>query len=341
MPVSIARSTARQELEPAPAGRNLIEAVRVAYYMEASLSRIRDAAYVGGYYALWTAVFLLLRSFYGFAASEALAAFLVLGLILPALSLLVTRRVRPQPYVVLRPGSETAVLVAYPAVVAVVLVSGFGEVERITAEPLHSIVLLGLKLATFVVLPAAMLLPLSGYRIRELVPISLSWSALRPALRMLLAVLFMQTFLGRGLQDILAAHLPAGMVVVAVPLCFAWLLVEAGVVEEFFFRVLLQERLQVTLRSPWGGLVLAALLFGLVHAPGLYLRTAATRELLGPHPPLLLAVGYAIVVTSLAGLFLGVLWMRTKNFAVVVIVHAAADLLPNLVPWIKAFHLSQ
>ena len=54
-----------------------------------------------------------------------------------------------------------------------------------------------------------------------------------------------------------------------------------------------------------------------------------------------MAVGYSIVLTSLAGLFLGVLWMRTKNLAVVVIVHAATDFLPNLVPWVKSFHLAQ
>jgi len=46
-----------------------------------------------------------------------------------------------------------------------------------------------------------------------------------------------------------------------------------------------------------------------------------------------------MVVTSLAGLFLGVLWMRTK-IAVLVIVHAAGDLLPNMVPWVKAFRLT-
>jgi membrane protease YdiL (CAAX protease family) len=50
------------------------------------------------------------------------------------------------------------------------------------------------------------------------------------------------------------------------------------------------------------------------------------------------AVGYSIVMTSLTGLFLGVLWMRTKNFVVLVIVHAAGDLLPNLAPWMRAFH---
>ena len=103
--------------------------------------------------------------------------------------------------------------------------------------------------------------------------------------------------------------------------------------------MLLQERLAAALRSPWGGLVVAAVLFALVHAPGFYLRPAATQEALGSHPSLFMAVGYSIVLTSLAGFFLGVLWMRTKNLAVLVIVHAAGDLLPNLVPWVKAFHL--
>ena len=109
--------------------------------------------------------------------------------------------------------------------------------------------------------------------------------------------------------------------------------------EEFFFRVLLQERLAVVLRSPWGGLVVAALLFGLMHAPGFYLRSASAQEGLGAHPTLAMAVGYSLVMTSLAGLFLGVLWMRTKNLAVLVIAHAATDFLPSLVPWVKTFHL--
>jgi uncharacterized protein len=194
---------------------------------------------------------------------------------------------------------------------------------------------------TFVALPAAILLALGHYRIAELMTISLRWHLFRPALLMSLAALVMQSFLGRGLHDIRVAHLPVWVLAVATPLSFIWLMIEVGVVEEFFFRALLQERLAAVLQSPRGGLVVAAVLFGLVHAPGLYLRPAATQEALGSHPPLLTAIGYSIVLTSLAGLFLGVLWMRTKNFAVLVIVHAAGDLLPNLVPWVKAFHLTR
>jgi membrane protease YdiL (CAAX protease family) len=193
------------------------------------------------------------------------------------------------------------------------------------------------KLALFVLIPAAILMLIGRYRIDDLMPASLQWPAIKPVLWMALAALVMQSILGRGLRDIRDAHLPAAIVAVAAPLCFVWLIVEVGVVEEFFFRALLQERLAQCFRSSWGGIVVAALLFGLVHAPGLYLRPSATQEAIGAHPSLLLAIGYSIVLTSLAGIFLGVLWSGTKNLAVVVIAHAATDLLPNLVPWIKAF----
>ena len=296
--------------------------------------------YVTAYFVLWAVFFVLLRKIYGFETSEAVPALAMLGLVLPGISLLATRRVPTLPYVVLRPVLESAILFGYLAVVTVVLVLGFPGLARITTEPLHSFAVLGLKIATFVVLPGAMCLA-SGYKINELAPVSLAWSALRPALWMSLAVLLMQALLGRGLHDIRSAHLAAWVIALAAPLSFAWLVIEVGIVEEFFFRVLLQERLAALLRSSWGGLVLAALLFGLVHAPGFYLRTAATQESLGSHPALLMAVGYSIVMTSLAGLFVGVLWMRTRNFAVVIIVHAAGDFLPNLVPWVKAFRLAQ
>ena len=296
---------------------------------------------MGVYFALWAAILTLLRTFEGFEASEGLAALVILGVIFPALAMLATHRVSALPHVVRQPGIETVVLVMYLVVIAWVLVSGFDRIARIGTEPLHAFVLLGVKLITFVALPTAILLALGRYRVAELMPISLRWHALRPALLMSLAALLMQSFLGRGLRDIREAHLPVWVLAVATLLSFTWLMIEVGVVEEFFFHALLQARLAAVLRSPWGGLVVAAVLFGLVHAPGFYLRPAATQEALGSHPSLLMAAGYSIVLTSLAGLFLGVLWMRTKNFALVVIVHAACDLLPNLVPWVKAFHLTR
>ena len=121
------------------------------------------------------------------------------------------------------------------------------------------------------------------------------------------------------------------------PFAYVWLFFEVGLVEEFFFRALLQSRLAALLRSEVTGIVLMALFFGLAHAPGLHFRSTATLEGLGPHPSWLVAIGYSIAVTSVAGIFLGVLWMRTRNLLVVMIVHAAGDLIPNLAHFVKAW----
>jgi len=82
-----------------------------------------------------------------------------------------------------------------------------------------------------------------------------------------------------------------------------------------------------------------SLLFGLAHAPGLYLRTGLTQEGLPAHPPLLMAVGYSIVITSVAGFFLGVRWARTRDFGLIVLVHTMADLLPDLLPTLRSLQL--
>lgn len=175
--------------------------------MENSASSIRSRTYVAAYFALWATVLMLLRTFERFEAGEVLAALLILGVIFPALALLFTRRVSALPNVVRRPGVETAVLVMYLGVIAWILVSGFDRIAHIGTEPLHSVVLLGVKLVTVVGFPAAIMLALGHYSIAELMPISLKWRELRPALWMSLAALLVQSFLGRGLHDIREAHL--------------------------------------------------------------------------------------------------------------------------------------
>jgi len=89
------------------------------------------------------------------------------------------------------------------------------------------------------------------------------------------------------------------------------------------------------LGSELAGLVAMALIFGLAHAPGFYLRPEATGEALGANPSVLTAIGYSIVVTSVTGFFLGILWIRTRNLLLLALVHAAGDLLPNLAETIR------
>jgi uncharacterized protein len=71
------------------------------------------------------------------------------------------------------------------------------------------------------------------------------------------------------LRDLASAHLSAAMIGLGVPLTLAWNSLEAGVVEEFLFRVLLQTRLSAAIRSELGAIVFTSLAFGLMHAPGL------------------------------------------------------------------------
>ena len=75
-----------------------------------------------------------------------------------------------------------------------------------------------------------------------------------------------------------------------------WLLLEAGLVEEFFFRALVQSQLAAAFKSEVSGIVLMSLIFGLAHAPGFIFRHAGELEGLGPNPSALDAVAYSIVV---------------------------------------------
>jgi membrane protease YdiL (CAAX protease family) len=307
--------------------------------MDTRLFSSRNWPYLLGYFLLWGILFALLTRTTSLQPAEAIAGLVVLGLLFPAIALFFTRKSVPLAYEVRQPARESVLLLGYLVFVAYVLVKGFGPAGRILSEPQHSLAIFALKLILFVTLPAMLVLIVGRYSLSGLFAFSLKGRNLLPALFLSIAALAMQAFLGRGLQDIREAGLSTQTLLLATPLSLLFLLFEVGLVEEFFFRTLLQERLTTALRSPWGGLVVAAVLFGLVHAPGFYLRPAATQEALGAHPSLFLAIGYSVVITSVAGLFLGVLWMHTKNLAVVMIAHAAADFLPNLVPFCKNFHL--
>ncbi len=77
------------------------------------------------------------------------------------------------------------------------------------------------------------------------------------------------------------------------------------------------------------------MLFGLAHAPGLYLRGAHAMEGLSDPPTLAWAVAYSVAVISPAGLLFGTLWARTRSLGLVVLLHGHMDLLPNLAPFIR------
>lgn len=124
----------------------------------------------------------------------------------------------------------------------------------------------------------------------------------------------------------------------AIPLCFLWLFIEVGLVEEFFYRAIIQSRLTSWFKSAWAGILTGGLLFALSHLPGLYLRGAESEGIDRPRSILFWA-SFCIANMSVAGIALGIVWWRTKNLYLVMALHAVIDLLPNLSFFIATWHL--
>jgi membrane protease YdiL (CAAX protease family) len=78
----------------------------------------------------------------------------------------------------------------------------------------------------------------------------------------------------------------------------------------------------------------------LAHAPGLYLRGGGALDNLGQHPSLFMSIGYSILMMSVAGFFLAIIWSKTKNLWIVMTIHAFGDLLPNLPDFIKIWGIN-
>jgi len=291
------------------------------------------------YLALYEGLLLAMRHSGNFDISEPLMVLAIVGVGFSLTAWLVTARATPLAYSIANPASELAMVGAFLLVAVAFITWGLSALHRYSpSDPTQAIVILLAKLVIFVVLPAAILRARFGWTWRRLAPVFMQPSHLLAAAAMSAVLLAFQAIFGRGLRDIQAAHLHLATLLYGVPLTFVWMAVEAGVVEEFFFRVLLQGRLSAVLRSELGAVVLSSLIFGLAHAPGIYLRTSLTLEGL-QNPSLLVAIGYSVVMISVTGFFLGVLWARTRNFGVLVLVHAMGDLLPHLLPTLRTLHL--
>ncbi len=285
----------------------------------------RTLAFLAVYLLIWAASLAFLMRRENFSLAEPLFMLVVIGGGYSLASWLVTRGVEPAR--VEAPG--VAPVLVYLLVVAAVVTWVFELMPA--SQPLGDITKTAVKLLVFVVAPALLFRTRFEWR----------WSRKHTIALIAMAVLLvlLQAAVGSGFRRMAESGVAASRLLIVAPLALVWLSLEAGLVEEYFFRAVLQTRLERALASPAGGIVVSALVFGLIHAPGMYLRTASTNEALGSHPSLLLVVGYAIVVLSPTGLFFGVLWSRTRSLTLIVALHGVADLVPDLLPFARHFHL--
>jgi uncharacterized protein len=207
------------------------------------------------------------------------------------------------------------------------------------SEPLKAVIVLLCKLLAFVAVPYC-IYRIAGFKTSQLLPanyryyrrIILSFVVISTA-----TILF-QLYCSKGGRSFLHGAFNHRQLWVGIPVSFIWLIAEAGIVEEFFFRVVLQSRIAALTKSGTGAIVWTALIFGVVHAPGLYLRGAESEDISG-QMPFLYWVCFTICYMSVAGFFLGVLWHRTKNFLLLTAVHAMFDLLPNFKEFIEVWNI--
>jgi uncharacterized protein len=283
-----------------------------------------------------------------FGHEDAIVELIIFGLALPLLAWIATFRARPLSLTVNRSAAEILALCACLIGVTLYLIWGGALSETLVpaswlaSERAKFFVVLTRKLVVFVAIPFILFRTLFGYRWRDF---GLQFSGVRalagnhlPVVLVLsAAILVFQYFLGGGAAPIRRGEFHAGQLAVGLPLCFAWLFLEAGLVEEFFFRALIQTRLAAWFKSEVSGVALMALLFGLAHAPGFILRHAGLEEAIGANPSPADSIAYAIAVLSVGGIMFGIVWARTKNLFAVMIIHAATDLLPNFAEFVKTW----
>jgi membrane protease YdiL (CAAX protease family) len=286
----------------------------------------------------------------GFGREDAIGGLIIFGIIFPLLAWVTTLRARPLVLPERRSPGEMWLLFACLIGITLYLIWGAALSEALVpaswlASPRVKFVLvLVRKLIVFVAIPFLLFRIIFGYRWRDFGVQSaglraLTGNHLLVVLVLSAVILLFQYFVGTGAAPIRRGEFQASQLALGLPLCFAWLFLEVGLVEEFFFRAVLQERLAAWFRSEVSGVALMALLFGLAHAPGFILRGAGLHEAIGTTPSAIDSIAYAIVVLSLSGIFFGIVWARTKNLFAVILIHAATDLLPNFKEFVQTWRI--
>jgi CAAX protease family protein len=283
-----------------------------------------------------------------FEPAAAVFVLVVFGIALPLIAWLTTRHAVPLSISVRSGAPELIVLIAYVVAVSLYLIGGPQWIDQhlpstwTESRQIKFVISFVKKLFVFVAIPFAIFRFFFGYRLRDF---GIQRAGLRALcgghLPVVLAVgaafLAFQYFVRGGGGAFRREHFSAFQLLVGLPLCFMWLLLEVGLVEEFFFRSLVQSQLAATFKSEVSGIVLMSLIFGLAHAPGFIFRHAGELEGLGPNPSALDSIAYSIVVLAVSGITFGVIWARTKNLFALMLVHAAGDLLPNFGSFVRTW----
>ncbi|HEX3914033.1 MAG TPA: CPBP family intramembrane glutamic endopeptidase [Steroidobacteraceae bacterium] len=296
----------------------------------------RAATLVGAYLVLWTAATLYL-AFKGADWTLPAISLAVFGAALPLLGIVLTRKAVPPVIAVRRPTLELCALLGFLVLYAVGFL-GWGMSATRSAVPPgreQELLVLAVKLLVHVGAPALLLAAL-GAKIAPLFNSGVAKPGFwLPLLLLGAIILALMCVVSPALNEIRALHVSTTTLVWAAPAAFAWMAVEAGLCEEFLFRAVLQTRLAAVLKTQAGAVVTGALLFALAHVPGLYLRGEPGVDGYSTDPVQVMA--FTVAALSPVAVLFGTLWARTRSLLLIVLLHAAVDVLPNLHDFVRTW----
>lgn len=264
-----------------------------------------------------------------------LYVFGLLGVGLTGLAWLLTIGVKVPEIPVERPARESVAVLIYLALYAVLFL-GFGlsaAREGVPEGQQQELVVMALKLTAHVVLPVLLLVFL-GAKIGPLFQLGLKGRAFWRTLIVLGAIILaLLCVISPSLRNISATGVTTDALIWIAPLSFIWITLEAGLCEEVLYRAVVQTRLSAWLKSPWVGIVVTSILFGLAHAPGLFMRGGAGVDGWSTDP--LQVIAHTLAVLTPVGLLFGLIYARTKSLLLVVLLHGLVDVLPNMDDFIR------
>lgn len=275
---------------------------------------------------------------------EPLLSLALFGLLIPAIVHFLTRGADPLPTTEEVSWLEPFALLLLVGVIALFFFfSGRapGEIAEAVwpgSEPARMLVRAAFNIFFFVIVPFGVMSVVIRHPLSSFGWHSPFWRMLSPRhLAVLLIVgggmAAFQVFVAPVGARLREAGLAMDQVLVAGPVVFLWLMLTAGLTQEFFFRGVLQSRAARLLGNEWAGLFLAALVAGVIYLPG---QIARAMEM-GIEPGLFAA--NSVLIGSVSALMFGYVWLRTRNLLLLMLLNGAIALPASLIPVGRAFGL--
>lgn len=294
----------------------------------ASALRSRPGVWAAGaFLAVWG-----LSTLYLFARGAdwvfPIASLTIFGGALSGLAWFLTRKSEAPAVPVPRPGIELSALLLFLLAYAFIFLGwGLSALKSaVTEQRSQEVAVLAVKLIVHVGIPATFLWMLRA-PLRPMFDAGLKRRGFWPTLLVMGAVLTgLLMVVSPSLANIAQLEPTLDMLLWGISGAFLWVALEAGLCEEFLFRAALQSRFAAWFKSHAAAIVATSLLFGLAHAPGLYLRGGPGVDGWSSDP--IQVAAFTIATLSPISILFGVLWARTRSLLLVVLLHASVDVLP-------------